>query len=164
VLDNLDEDFEPIETGVSTNRTTDVVVTPEKPKWILKRLTTKHRRIIELKVAGLCREDVGKTAGCTKEYVSMLLAQPLVIDYLRTMYDRLDEDLKHLVSPAIDTMRDMMNSPDDKVALTAATTVLRANGKLQLADEGEGLTAEDVVAKIFAISNSNVQVNILAKD
>lgn len=153
---------------VSEPRTAVVSIQPteDKPKWQLKKMTTRHRRIVQLKVAGLDRVDIAAQCKCTPEYISMLLSQDIVKAYLQTMYDDLDQDLKDLVGPAVNTMRTMLESPDDKVALTAATTVLRANGKLSPSDDGGGATAEDVVAKLFSMHGGtvNLQVNNYRKD
>lgn len=135
-----------------------------KPKWELKKLTTRHKRIVQLKVAGLERTDIAKLAKCTPEYVSMLLGQPLVQEYLKIQHDMVDQDLRDLCGPAVNTLRSSLDSPDDKVALAAAQTVLRANGKFTQSDDTPKTTAEDVVAQIFQIVNSNVQVNISPKE
>ena len=142
------------------------VVVPEasKPAWVLKKLTARHKRICALKMSGLAREDIATTCQCTPEYISMLMKQPLIVEYMGGLMKDVDDDLKHLTGQAVDTVRTMMGSGDDKVALSAAQTVLKANGKLGgKSDEGEGATAEDVVAKLFAIHSSNVQINITPK-
>lgn len=147
------------------------VVVPEtppatvKPKWVLKKLTARHKRIVNLKIAGLQREDIARMVKCTPEYISMLLQQELVKSYMADRNADVDQDLKDLTKAAVDTLRSTVDSPDDKVALASAQTILRANGKLggPPVDE-EKLTAEDVVAKLFSISNSNVQINVAQKE
>lgn len=157
-LDNTDDG----ELDAFQNGTQEVApITPlDKPKWELKKLTTKHKRIAQLKVAGLTRDDIAKLCLCTPEYVTMLMHQPLMKNLMDEHHEMINQDLRDLSGSAVNTMRTMMDSPDDKVALTAATTVLRANGKLNPADIDDRTTAEDVVAKLFAIHNSNVQINI----
>jgi hypothetical protein len=139
-------------------------VEPTKPKWELKKLTTKHKRIVQAKVSGLQREDIAKLCNCTPEYVTMLMQQPLIQSLMKEHNSYIDQDLRDLTGSAVKVVRDMMDSPDDKVALTAATTVLRANGKLEPQGDGGKVTAEDVVAQLFAIHNSNVQINIQNKE
>lgn len=122
---------------------------PAKPAWVLQKLTARHRRIVQLKVAGLAREDIARVAGVRPEYISMLLGQELVQAYLAEQHKALDEDLRDLMGPAVQTLRSTLTSPDDKVALASAQTVLKVNGKFSGADAPEGATAEDVVAALF---------------
>jgi hypothetical protein len=130
-------------------------------KWELKKLTTRHRRIVQLKAAGLDRVSIASMCKCTPEYISMLLAQPLVKEYLNEQHIAIDEDLRDLYAPAVNTIRTMMTSSNDKVALGAATVILKANGKLSTTnDDDSRVTAEDIITKIFSIANSNVQINI----
>jgi hypothetical protein len=154
-----------IGTSEEGRPTREVVTAPTKPSWELKKLTTRHKRIVQLKLAGLERVDIARMVKCTPEYISMLLSQPLVKDYMTARQADIDADLRDLTGQAVNTLRSAMDSPDDKVALASAQTVLRANGKLGgPVEHEEKLTAEDVVAKLFSISNSNVQINLSQKE
>lgn len=155
-----DDEFEGLTDERSLVSIPATAVVDAKPQWVLKKLTSKHRKIIQLKVAGLTRVDVGREAGCTPEYVSMLLRQDVAKAYLQTMYEDLDQDLKDLVAPAIDTVRELLGSGDDKVALAAANLALKANGKMERESIEDRPSAEDFVSKIFQFHNSNVQINL----
>lgn len=131
-----------------------------KPKWQLKKLTTKHKRIVALKVAGLSRADIAEACGCTPEYVTMLMNQPLVIAMVEQEQLALDQDLRDLTGEAVTAIRRTIRSGDDAVALRSAELVLKSQGKLTPNEVKPGETAEDFVSRIMQINNSQVQVNI----
>jgi DNA-binding transcriptional MerR regulator len=140
-------------------------VVPVKAGWVLQKLTTRHKRIVAAKAAGLSRSDIARLCNCTPEYVSMLLQQKLIQDYLTEQHIQIDQDMRDLMGPAVEAIRETLDSPDDKVRLSAAALVLKTNGKLGSSQgDDANLTAEDVVAKLFSIANSNVQINLGVSD
>lgn len=158
-------DFEnslPIEREevVEPPRTAAVPAAPEKPAWVLKKLTRKHKTMIQMRHNGFEREDIAKVCGCVPQYITMLMKQEVAIEYERELIQETDSELKNLTRKAVRTVGAMMDSEKDEVALRAAETALRANGKLGAGTESESTSAEDVVAHLFSIHNSNIQVNI----
>lgn len=145
------------------SESTSLVDNQPKPKWKLKKLTAKHKRIAALKAQGLDRVSIGAACGCTPEYVTMLMEQPLIIDLMDKHERAIDRDLRDLTGAAVNVVRNKLNSGDDDVALRSATLVLKANGKLKEAPPA-GESAEDIVAGIFRIANSQVQINLNSKE
>jgi DNA-directed RNA polymerase subunit F len=135
-----------------------------KPVWVLKKLSHKHKNMLQMKHAGLSRIDIGKACDCVPEYITKLMTQQVAIDYMNELMRQTDEDLTHLTQQAVEHVGKAMNSGDEKVGLRAAELVLKANGKLSEKEYNQAVTAEDVVAKLFAIHNSNVQINITQKE
>ena len=159
------DDEDEVEVVPFHNGTQEVATVEEKPRWVLKKLTERHKRIAALKASGLSRTDIAQMCKCTPEYVTMLMDQPAIQALMQSHHRAIDQDLQDLTGAAVDTTRSMLASPDDKVKLSAAKLVLAANGKLSKGDDsGENVTAEDVVARIFAITNSNVQINVTPKE
>lgn len=132
-------------------------------KWDLKKLTEKHKTIVALHAQGVGRYDIGKVAGCTPEYVSMIVAQPLAKEYLAHLQQYLDSRMMAMYSKSVDAISRGLDSDDEEIQLKAARLQMEAAGKLkqQVKDTG---TAEDVVAQILAkaqnvIVANNVQIN-----
>lgn len=137
-------------------------IRPTNGKWELKKLSQKHKTIIALHVQNLTREEISQVAGCTPEYVSMIVAQPLAQQYLAELEKYMDSRLKALYGKSVDAIQQGLDSQDEEVALKAARLQLEATGKMKKDDE-RGHSAEDVVAAILdratVIIGQNVQVN-----
>ena len=135
-------------------------------KWELKKLSQKHKSIIALHAQGVRREDIGSACGCTPEYVSMIVAQPLAKEYLRGLEQYMDSRLRTLYGKSVDVIDKGLESDNPETALKAARLQMEATGKLKAEKEGSQ-TAEDVVAALLAHARSggvvaigtNVQVN-----
>ena len=144
-----------ITLGMPTTSANALAIHPE-PRWVLKKLRQKHKTIVALHLQHMKREDIGRIAACTPEYVSMLLQQPLVQAYLRELEQYMDTRLRSLYSKSVDAIDDCLGSGDDKVKLAAARLQLEATNKLGNAQKDED-TAEDIVARI--LSGVTVQVH-----
>lgn len=145
-----------------------IAINPIKLKegWVLKKLSQKHKHIVALHLQSVSRMDIGAICGCTPEYVSMLLRQPLVQAYLKETEAYMDERLRALQGKSIDAIESGLDSGDGELQLKAARLQLEATGKLkQVADKER--SAEDVVADILAratvVIGQNVQVNQISK-
>lgn len=132
----------------------------------LVKMTAKHRRIAQLKVAGMSQNQIADHVGCRHSWVSAVLADPLVKKYIDVLHAQLDDDIRDLTAPAIDVMRSSMSSQNENIALQSATTILKMNGKFKDGGEGQGATAEDVVAQLFkrAAPQVAVQVNVSPRE
>lgn len=139
-----------------------LTIRPIKAGFELKKLSQKHKTIIALHSQGVCRYDVGAIAGCTPEYVSMVVAQPLAKAYLQQLEEYMDSRLRSLYSKSVDAIDKGLENDDPDVALKAARLQMEAAGKLK-PKESEAKTAEDVVAAILSKANlivaQNVQIN-----
>ena len=135
-------------------------------KWEMKKLSQKHKSIIALHAQGVSRIDISDVCGCTPEFVSMVVAQPLAKQYLRELELYMDSRLQTLYGKSIDVIQDGLDGSATDTQLKAARLQLEVTGKLK-GDRDENQTAEDVVAAllkaatggVIAIGN-NVQVNM----
>lgn len=138
-------------------------ISTAKPKWELQKLSQKHKTIVALHSQGVNREEIGQVAGCTPQYVSMIVAQPLAQKYLAEVEAYQDSRMKALYGQSVEAIAKGLDSGDEEVALKAARLQLEATGKMK-GDRKETLSAEDVVAMVLAKATSvivaqNVQVN-----
>lgn len=140
-----------------------------KEGWELKKLSQKHKNIIALHLQGVSRADIGEFCGCTPEYVSMIIAQPIAKEYLRDVEKYLDARMQSLYGKTVDTIQAGLDGNATDTQLKAARLQLEATGKLKQ-DKDAAQTAEDVVAALLkaaggvvAIGN-NVQVNVGGND
>jgi len=138
----------------------------EDTGWQLKRLKEKHKNIIALHAQCMKREDIAAVVGCTPEYVSMIMQQPLAKAYMREVEKYMDSRLEALYGHSIDTIEKGLAGNATDTQLKAARLQLEATGKLKKSTT-EAQTAEDVVAALMkaAISGvvaigTNVQVNV----
>jgi len=134
--------------------------------WELKKLSQKHKNIIALHVQCMKREDIGKIAGCTPEYVSMVVAQPLAKAYLRDLEKYMDSRLEALYGRSVDVIQDGLDGAATETQLKAARLQLEVTGKLK-GDKDGAQSAEDVVAALLKHAaggvvaiGGNVQVNV----
>lgn len=130
------------------------------PKWELKSLSQKHKNIIALHAQSVSRTDIGQVCGCTPEYVSMIVAQPLAKEYLRELEQYMDSRLQTLYGKSVDVIQSGLAGNATDTQLKAARLQLEVTGKLK-GDRNENQTAEDVVAAIMARVTVNVQNNIV---
>lgn len=134
-----------------------------KPGWVLKKLSQKHKHIIALHLQGVSRFDIGSVCGCTPEYVSMVVKQPLAQEYLRQVEAHMDEQLRVAGIRGTEVLLEKLDSTDEEIQLKAARLALESQGKLKPSDSKQK-SAEDVVASLLAhattvIVGTNVQVN-----
>lgn len=141
----------------------------QKEGWQLKKLSQKHKNIIALHVQGVSRVDIGTFCGCTPEYVSMILQQPLAKEYLRDVEKYLDARMQSLYGQTVDVIQKGLAGVATDTQLKAARLQMEATGKLKQ-DKDSAQTAEDVVSALLkaaggvvAIGN-NVQVNVGGND
>jgi hypothetical protein len=143
-------------------------INPEKlvEGWQLKKLSQKHKNIIALHAQNVKREDIGKTVGCTPEYVSMIMQQPLAREYMRDLEKYMDSRLEALYGRSVDVIQNGLDGDATDTQLKAARLQLEVTGKLKPKDSDKQ-TAEDVVSALLKYASSggviaignNVQVN-----
>jgi len=133
--------------------------------WKLKKLSQKHKNMIALHCQNMKREDIGEIVGCTPEYVSMILAQPLAKEYLREVELYLDQRLQGLYNKTVDVIEAGLDGAATDAQLKAARLQMEATGKLK-GDKAENQSAEDVVTALLKAAASgtvvigqNVQIN-----
>ena len=127
--------------------------------FVLKRLSNKHKNMVALSRQGMSRDSVAEYCGCTPQYVTMILKQPLARAYIADLEVHLDTRLRGLYEKSVNVIADVLDNGKNADRLAAAQIQLEAIGKRKL-DPSEGKqTAEDIVSAML-IQNSNVQVNI----
>lgn len=136
---------------------------PVKEGWVLKKLSQKHKTIIALHAQNVRRADIAEVAGCTPEYVSMIVAQPLAQGHLRDIERYMDSRLQQLYGRSIDAIEDGLNDGSADIKLKAARLQMEATNKLKKTD-ADNQSAEDVVAALLKHASvvaigGHVQVN-----
>ena len=135
---------------------------PSKKEWVLKKLSQKHKNIIALHAQAASREDIGNIVGCTPEYVSMVVAQPLAQEYLKGVNKYQDQRLEAMYGKTVDTIFKGMDGKATDAQLKAARLHLEATGRLKGKDDDKQ-SAEDVVAALLkhasVVAIGNVQIN-----
>ncbi len=117
----------------------------------LKRLNGAHRRIISLHARCLSNRDVAFVTGFSEISISRIIRDPLSQRYLSELISGNEEELKALMPLATDALRQGLESDNVKTAMVAADKFFRATGRYQH-DENTGReTAEDVIARAFAV-------------
>lgn len=125
---------------------------------ILKKLSNKHKNAIALLLQGLSHDEVAEAVGFRKEYMTVLLKQPLAKDYIRSLNEAMDVRLKALFGRSVDAIADGLNSQSSETKLKAAKLQMQATGRLEPEDDGRK-TAEDVVTAILMGVKVDVNVN-----
>lgn len=126
--------------------------------FVLKKLKQKHKTMVALHLQGLKRDQIAQLAGCVPEYVSMIIAQPIVQEYLRDLEQYMDNRLRSLYGKSVDAIDSVLTSGSDDAKLKAARLQMEATDKMGKQEHGKQ-TAEDVVSAILAGIQVNVNVN-----
>lgn len=120
---------------------------------VLQKLTTKHKQIISLALQGESRDVVAEACGCTPQYVSFLLRQPLAKQWIEEVNAYLDVKLVGMYTKSLDAIDRGLDSKDRRVALEAAKLQMTATGKAQPSKDAQR-TAEDVVMNILNVGGT----------
>lgn len=102
--------------------TTDIA----KPTWELKKLKPVHLQICALLAQGMKQVDVAKLTGVTKEYVWMLLQQPLIKDEMQRISSIAQVRLEGMYEKSVDVIAEVMDSGSHADKLKA----VRIHGEL----------------------------------
>lgn len=125
----------------------------------LKKLNNRQLKIVSLHLAGESGESIATLMGCTQVTVSRILNDPLAREIISRAYEDRQNEIDALAGQAIEAVRDTLrgyNTPRTKLA--AVDKFVKLKDSIGREDE-TAKTAEDVVAQIFKISDSNVQIN-----
>lgn len=131
----LPDDFvpeEPIPAAVLRDLPSDVPdPAPDlPPKWQLKELKPVHRHVASLYAQGFKRQQISAICDITPEYVTMLIAQPLVKEYIAQMCAIADTQVNALVPKSVDVLADVLSNGTEKGKLTAVRTVLEVTKRI----------------------------------
>lgn len=126
----------------------------------LKRLTTRHMRIISLHLAGEKGEDIARICGVTNVTVSRILNDPLARKLISQVYEDRQNEIDALAGEAIDAVRQTLKGDHTaREKLAAVDKFVKLKDTIGRPDDS-AKTAEDVVAQIFNIEGQNVQINL----
>lgn len=135
------------------------------PKWELRKLKPVHKQIASLIAQGMMNKDVAPICNVTKEYVSMLLRQPLVQEYIAEMSRIADTRLEAMTTKSVDTIGDILQNGTEKGRLQAARMQLEATRRIGRPDPaarpgGDGAERlESLAARLIALQ-SGVRNNL----
>ena len=103
------------------------------PEEILSSLTPQKTRMITLYLTGLYTQTkIAKIIGVNESTIRIWLNQPAVQSVIKELQARefalVDARLKAMRYKALDTMDDLLNSPDDRVKFSASKDILDRTG------------------------------------
>lgn len=102
----------------------------EKTPWVMKELKPKHLQICALLAQGMKNVEVAKLTGVTKEYVSMLLRQPLMKQEIARVCEVTGQRLELLFVKSVDVIADAMENGSHQDKLKAARLQLEATRRI----------------------------------
>lgn len=115
-----------------------------RPQWELQKLKPKHLQICALLAQGFKNIEVAKMVGCTKEYVSMLLQQPLIIQEITRKGAVVNQRFELLAEKSCDVLVDAMDNGTHGERIKASRTVLEVTKRLGRVDPNANTVSPDV--------------------
>lgn len=100
------------------------------PKWQLKELKGRHKNICSLIAQGVPRQQVALVCSVTPEYVSMLLRQPLCMQYIAKLNQAVDVQLEALHGASVEAIGRALRDGTNEDALKAARLQMEATGRV----------------------------------
>ncbi len=116
----------------------------EGQPWQLTKLKPLHKQVASLVAQGMKNVDIAKLCDITPEYVSMLLAQPLVKEYLQEMCEVAGVRMEALFEKSVEVVADIMQNGSDGNKLKAARLQLEATKRIGRPDPNAGLERGNV--------------------
>ena len=118
------------ESGKTHNQNNSAPASGTDEGWQLKELKPKHKEMCSLLAQGLGRNDVARIVGCTPEYVTMLMKQPLIKEYMGEMSQLAGIQLDAMFIKSVDTIGDVMQNGNHKERIQAARLQLEATKRI----------------------------------
>lgn len=123
-----------------------IVCAPDLPtRWELKELKPMHRQVAALVAQGMKYKEVAALINITPQYVTALMAQPLVKEYVASLCGVAEARMEALFPKAVDTIAEIMDKGTEKGKLAAVKLQLDATKRLgstrRLASETEDADA-----------------------
>ena len=115
----------------------------------LLKLSPRQKQVVALHLQGVKNADIARVIGYDQAWVCTILADPLVQPYIDKFNEMTDRELAVLKNQAVDTLRNHLSSPNEKIQQGAADKVLKATGAYAQHVE-PGLSAGDVIAAALA--------------
>ena len=113
-------------------------------KWEMKKLKPLHKQVCSLVAQGLQQKVVAGMCGITPEYVSMLMRQPLCIEYIREMSEVAGTRLEAMFETVVEVIGDAMVNGTKSEQLKGARLHLEATKRIGRPDPNLVGTATNV--------------------
>lgn len=113
-------------------------------KWELKELKPLHKTVASLYAQGKKNVEIAAIAGCTPEYVSMLIRQPLVKAYISEMCEIVGTRLEALFAKSVDVIAETLDNGTASEKLKAARLQLEATKRIGRVDPNISGTGANV--------------------
>ncbi len=131
---------------------------------LLKRLTTRHRAILNLHILGFKGVDIAEHFGVRNTLISRIIHDPLGQEYLEMKLKMDDARFSALYGKAVDVINDGLGGKETMSnRLRAANIYMERKDRLADKHGEKNDSAEDIIARILAdptiIQNLNLQVN-----
>ena len=127
-----------------------LAATEEMPQWEMKKLKPKHLQICALLAQGFKNIEVAGMVGVTKEYVSMLLRQPLIKQELAKRGEVVAARFELMTELTADAMADTLKNGAHGDKMKAARLQLEVTKRIGRPDPyAVGITpSEDRLAQL----------------
>jgi hypothetical protein len=129
----------------------------------LKRLTTRHMKMIGMRLEGLPLEQIAMQMSCTVATASRVLNDPLARNLLQRIYSDREDQLKALAGPATEAVRAALAKDQPMGVRLRGVDRYTKMREVMLPKDAANETAEDVIQRILNSTNfinSNVQINV----
>lgn len=124
----------------------------------LKKLSPVHNTIIQLHLIGLSNKEIALRVRRSPAVISTVLRDPLVVEQLQEAFKDEQVRLQSLTGKAVDVVKTAMEKEDIGTQLRGVDRYIKLRESIGEKKAGEE-TAEDVVERILAGVQVNVQVN-----
>lgn len=116
----------------------------EIPAWELQQLKPKHLQICALLAQGFKNIEVAAMVGVTKEYVSMLLRQPLIKQEIMRKGEVVGQRLELMTEKSADVIADAMTNGNHTERLKAARLQFEVTKRVGRPDPMANTVSPDV--------------------
>lgn len=115
--------------------------------------------VLSLHLSGKSPREVMQETGYSPGMYYKILSHPTIQSVRQQLLDHTQQEFEALFNRVVENIRTQLQSDNPQIQQIAQNQFFKATGKFapKKGEEGEGLTAEDVVAKLL---NINLQVNI----
>jgi len=115
--------------------------------------------VLSLHLSGKSPKEVMQETGYSTAMYYRILNDPAVQSVRQQLLDSTQQEFEALFNQVVENIRNQLKSTDEQIQIAAQNQFFKATGKFapKVSEKGDGLTVEDVVAKLL---NVNIQVNV----
>lgn len=132
-------------------------------RWELKKLKPIHQQICSLLGQGFKNVDVAKMTGVTKEYITVLLRQPLIRAEVARMADIAGVRLEAMFEKSVDVIADAMDNGNHSEKLKAARLHGELTKRIGRGDGGMG-EAPDTMRRLELLAERLTALQATARN